>query len=206
MTIFGLVLPATASTIASSPGFHVHRDPRPSELIGLDGSAFDTWFHAAGQGVDWQWSLTDSNVHGWIIGQVLGDGGVFDTGFVYHTGFGVVCCHGDGEVLNDITNSGLIVGSWFLGLFGSVDEVLVHDDVTTFNWDQTNPYWMTLGANLFGPANQFLAVSEDGNRIETNAGLLYLNGTPEPATFVPLLLIAAVVLWKRKYLAQRITG
>ncbi len=90
------------------------RTPTAEELFGLDNAGFRNWFAGLGPIFamgDYHWSITDSNVNGYVIGHVMGGYGTIDTQFVFRGGE-ILCCYLDFPFrLYDINDNNFLVGS-----------------------------------------------------------------------------------------------
>ena len=73
--------------------------------------------------------------HGWIIGQSYGVSLYYPEpwvgAFLFHNG-AVVCCNDDELRLTDINEAGQIVGAWYQGVYGTVDQFGTYAPI--FDW------------------------------------------------------------------------
>jgi hypothetical protein len=164
----------------------IRRTPTASELTGLDSNAFDTFFSVD---LPFTWGIVDSSANGWIIGVVGGQPGYSDVSFVFHRGLGVTCCRVEELNLTDINSAGVIVGNEvdsipFYGPASAFDGVpLSFCCISDYNFPANAPLFDEFG-HPWEQAGNFHAISEDGQRIQTGAGVLYLTApTPESSTW-----------------------
>ena len=179
------------------------RMPTAGELSRLTSDAFDAFFGVPD--LHLQWAVTDSNSHGWIIGTFRGSS--YDGSFVFRGGT-ITCCWEDEMWLTDINESDQIVGSSHFGriaVFGTAIRLNASGDGAYFDWSSVadiaaDAALFPLGMQGAPGVNDFLSISEDGTRIMTRAGILYLtdpnlssaSSVPEPGA--GLLVCSGAVL------------
>ena len=214
VALFLLCLPAWADLIPSRdgslmysltlcgatpcPGAPAPRTPTAADLAGLTDTAFADFYRPFFGDLTgpWNWSITDSNIHGFIVGFVDGPHTI-TAPFIFRGGKVLCCTIDDPARIFDVNDNDIFVGSSVPG-----HGIIGSGFFSGFMVGNSSLMPEFPGVGPPDPSVDFFAVDNAGDLWGSTHGgdingYFMLAPVPEPAAWILLATVCTVAFWRR---------